>query len=65
MNRIVQKGRKVALSIFRTANGRGWGVKSLEPIKKDQFVSEYVGEVISSEEAEQRGMKYGKLMHIF
>ncbi|KAL7644709.1 UNVERIFIED_CONTAM: hypothetical protein RMT77_004522 [Armadillidium vulgare] len=57
-NRVVQNGRKVGLAIFRTSNERGWGVKALEPIKKDQFVCEYVGEVITSEEAENRGMKY-------
>ncbi|RXG51198.1 Histone-lysine N-methyltransferase Su(var)3-9 [Armadillidium vulgare] len=64
-NRVVQNGRKVGLAIFRTSNERGWGVKALEPIKKDQFVCEYVGEVITSEEAENRGMKYGQFLDIF
>ncbi|XP_066975265.1 histone-lysine N-methyltransferase SUV39H1-like isoform X2 [Macrobrachium rosenbergii] len=59
-NRVVQKGRTFSLSIFRTDNGRGWGVKTLEPIKKDSFVVEYVGEVITSEEAEHRGQLYDK-----
>ncbi|XP_068218122.1 histone-lysine N-methyltransferase SUV39H2-like [Palaemon carinicauda] len=59
-NRVVQKGRIFSLSIFRTDNGRGWGVKTLEPIKKDSFVVEYVGEVITSEEAEHRGQVYDK-----
>ena len=58
-NRVVQKGRKVILSIYRTSNGCGWGVKTLENIKKGSFVVEYVGEVITSDEAEQRGKKYG------
>jgi len=31
--------------IFRTANGRGWGVKAMQKIKKGSFVMEYVGEV--------------------
>ena len=26
--------------------GRGWGLKNLEPMKKGQFVIEYVGEFI-------------------
>ena len=58
-NRVVQKGRKVRLAIFRTSNGCGWGVKTLENIKKGSFVVEYVGEVITNEEAEERGKKYG------
>ena len=53
-NRIVQLGRKIPLCIFRT-NGRGWGVKTMQPIKSNTFVSEYVGEVITNEEAERRG----------
>lgn len=57
-NRVVQKGRTVSLCIFRTDNGRGWGVKTLENIKKDSLVTEYVGEIITSEEAERRGKIY-------
>ena len=59
-NRVVQKGRKVKLCIYRTPNGCGWGVKTLENIKKGSFVVEYVGEVITTEEAEERGKKYGQ-----
>lgn len=57
-NRVLQNGRKVNLAIFRTSNGCGWGVKTLEPLKRGTFVSEYVGEVISSDEAERRGQHY-------
>ena len=56
--RVVQKGRKVRLQIFKTDNGRGWGVKALEDIKKNQFVVEYQGEVITNEEANRRGDLY-------
>ena len=48
------------LSIFRTSNGCGWGVRALEAIKRGTFVAEYVGEVITNEEAERRGEKYGE-----
>lgn len=58
INRVVQKGRFVRLSIFRTSTGCGWGVKALENIPKGSFVSEYVGEVITFDEAEERGKKY-------
>ncbi|KAA0193667.1 hypothetical protein HAZT_HAZT010108 [Hyalella azteca] len=56
-NRVVQKGRTLQLTIFRTLN-RGWGVKAGEFIRSGSFVTEYVGEVISSEEAERRGRVY-------
>uniref|UniRef100_A0A8D0H5V1 Histone-lysine N-methyltransferase n=1 Tax=Sphenodon punctatus TaxID=8508 RepID=A0A8D0H5V1_SPHPU len=58
LNRIVQKGTPYSLCIFRTSNGRGWGVKTLQKIKRKSFVMEYVGEVITSEEAERRGQLY-------
>lgn len=57
-NRVVQRGRTVPLCIFRTGNGRGWGVKAVCPIGAHTFVSEYVGEVITVEEAEKREQRY-------
>nr|XP_039263186.1 histone-lysine N-methyltransferase SUV39H2-like [Styela clava] len=44
-NRVIQKGSKYTLAIFQTPNGKGWGVKALQPIPKGAFVIEYVGEV--------------------
>lgn len=44
-NRVVQRGRKFKVCIFRTSNGRGWGVKAMQKIRKGSFVTEYVGEV--------------------
>ncbi|KAK3986565.1 hypothetical protein QBC44DRAFT_247948, partial [Cladorrhinum sp. PSN332] len=52
-NRVVQRGRTVPLTIFRTAN-RGWGVKSPVDIKKGQFVDRYLGEIITCEEGNRR-----------
>lgn len=57
-NRVVQGGRKHKLCIYKTENGCGWGVKALENIKAGSFVVDYVGEVISEEEAADRGKKY-------
>ncbi|TDZ20959.1 Histone-lysine N-methyltransferase, H3 lysine-9 specific dim-5 [Colletotrichum orbiculare MAFF 240422] len=53
-NRVVERGRKVPLEIFRTSNKRGWGVRSLVDIKRGQFVDKYVGEIITPQEAERR-----------
>lgn len=44
-NRVVQRGIQYDLCIFKTANGRGWGVRTLERISKNSFVMEYLGEV--------------------
>ncbi|XP_062854407.1 histone-lysine N-methyltransferase SUV39H1-A isoform X1 [Trichomycterus rosablanca] len=57
-NRVVQRGLQYDLCIFKTANGRGWGVRTLERIQKNAFVIEYLGEIITSEEAERRGEMY-------
>ncbi|XP_058810065.1 histone-lysine N-methyltransferase SUV39H2-like isoform X2 [Phymastichus coffea] len=57
-NRVVQRGSQMKLCVFRTNNGRGWGVKTSRIIKKGTFVIQYVGEVITNEEAERRGKKY-------
>ncbi|KYO19270.1 histone-lysine N-methyltransferase SUV39H1 isoform X2 [Alligator mississippiensis] len=55
-----KKGIRYDLCIFRTDNGRGWGVRTLEKIRKNTFVMEYVGEIITSEEAERRGQIYDR-----
>ncbi|KAI1504523.1 SET domain-containing protein [Biscogniauxia marginata] len=55
-NRVVERGRKVPLQIFRTAN-RGWGVRSTVDIKKGQFVDKYMGEIITAQEANRRRAK--------
>uniref|UniRef100_T1K3C0 Histone-lysine N-methyltransferase n=3 Tax=Tetranychus urticae TaxID=32264 RepID=T1K3C0_TETUR len=57
-NRVIQKGRKHRLAIFRTDNECGWGVRALSTIPKGQFVTEYVGEIITVEEAERREKTY-------
>lgn len=57
-NRVLQRGRTVKVAIFRTPNDCGWGVKTMEHIEKNQMVTEYVGEAITQEEAEERGKVY-------
>jgi len=52
-SRVVQKGRKVPLTIFKTAN-RGWGLRCKEDLIKGEFIDTYLGEVISNEEADHR-----------
>ncbi|XP_028439667.1 histone-lysine N-methyltransferase SUV39H1 isoform X1 [Perca flavescens] len=59
-NRVVQKGIQFDLCIFKTENGRGWGVRTLQHIKKNTFIMEYVGEIITTDEAERRGHVYDR-----
>ncbi|KAJ9051537.1 hypothetical protein DSO57_1003886 [Entomophthora muscae] len=56
-NRIIQRGRSVKLQIFRTSL-KGWGVRALERIPKGHFIAEFVGEIITGEEADRRGLEY-------
>ncbi|KAI5855663.1 histone-lysine N-methyltransferase, H3 lysine-9 specific [Tricharina praecox] len=52
-SRVVQKGRKVKLEIFKTTN-KGWGLRSPEFLKKGTFVELYLGEVIGPTETRRR-----------
>lgn len=53
VNRVVERGRRVPLQIFRTQD-RGWGVKTLFDIEKGQFVDRYLGEILTAQEAQRR-----------
>lgn len=52
-NRVVQNGITCHLQLFRTS-GKGWGVRTLQSIPKGTFVCEYIGEILSDSEADQR-----------
>ncbi|XP_062816509.1 histone-lysine N-methyltransferase EHMT1 isoform X3 [Anolis carolinensis] len=52
-NRVVQNGLRARLQLFRTRN-MGWGVRTMQDIPLGTFVCEYVGELISDSEANDR-----------
>merc|ERR1711997_16830 len=52
-NRVLQHGITARMQVYKTY-GMGWGVKALCDIPKGGFVCEYVGEIISDQEAETR-----------
>ena len=56
-NRVTQQNPNLHLCLFKTLNGRGWGVKTLKAITTGSFVMEYTGELINFNEVERRGAK--------
>ncbi|KAN0117193.1 SET domain containing protein [Hyaloscypha variabilis] len=66
-NRVVGRGRKFNIEIFKTKDGRGFGVRAREDIRKGQFIDRYVGEIITPEEANRRRdtAKYRKDLYLF
>ena len=58
-SRLVQKGRKVPLTIFKTKT-RGWGVCCDEDLIQGEFIDTYLGEAITNQEADQREGRGGK-----
>lgn len=63
-SRVVQKGRRVPLTIFKTKN-RGWGVYCNEDLVAGEFIDTYLGEVITSEEADRREEEVGKMKNSY
>ncbi|XP_061660354.1 histone-lysine N-methyltransferase, H3 lysine-36 specific [Syngnathoides biaculeatus] len=53
LNQTFSRRQYSQVEIFRTLS-RGWGLRCVHDIKKGQFVSEYVGEVIDEEECRTR-----------
>ncbi|KAE9013070.1 hypothetical protein PF011_g8627 [Phytophthora fragariae] len=50
--------KKIGVAFSAT---HGWGAYALEPIRKDELVLEYTGELITDEEADRRGAIYDRL----
>ncbi|KAL1559327.1 [histone H3]-lysine(4) N-trimethyltransferase [Salvia divinorum] len=61
MNRVSQGGPRLPLEIFKTKS-MGWGVRSRSHILAGSFICEYVGEILSESEANQ---KIGKDEYLF
>lgn len=62
-NRLVQLGPRYRLEVFGCGGGdgrfsKGWGVRSPDMVPRGSFVCEYIGEYISDDEAESRGIRY-------
>jgi histone-lysine N-methyltransferase SUV39H len=53
-NKNVQFGRRVEVEIFRTKEGRGWGLRCKQDLHQGQFIDTYRGEIITDAEATKR-----------
>ncbi|KAL8188610.1 hypothetical protein R6Q57_029898 [Mikania cordata] len=56
-NQRFQKSEYAKTKLFKTV-GRGWGLLADENIKAGNFIIEYCGEIISSDEAKRRSQTY-------
>ncbi|CAK4146285.1 unnamed protein product [Aphanomyces euteiches] len=59
-NRALQENKVPKTQIFKTLNGRGFGLKVVEPVKAGQLVIEYIGEVISEGEKRLRLIEHAE-----
>ena len=57
VNKVVSRGRKVPLELFKTEKC-GWGVRAVSDIPKGTFLATYNGEILHTDEAEERGPDY-------
>jgi hypothetical protein len=54
MLKLVQHGLPRDLEVFMSPDNRGWGVRCWHNILAGDFIAEYVGEILTSEEADLR-----------
>lgn len=52
-NMVIQNGCRLQLALFKTKS-RGWGVKTLENLKRGTFIGVYSGELISATDSYKR-----------
>ncbi|KAL3681187.1 hypothetical protein R1sor_024143 [Riccia sorocarpa] len=53
-NRVIQRGITRKLQIFVIHEGKGWGLRTLEQLLVGAFKCEYVGEILTNMEQEER-----------
>ena len=57
-SRVVQHKRKIRLEIFKT-DTRGWGLRTMDDLKRGQFVDTYRGEILTTADSDARSENRG------
>lgn len=57
-NKIIQRKQRNNVEVFYVNDYVRWGVRSKQKIRPGEFLAEYIGEIISEQEAERRGKIY-------
>ncbi|KAK4769644.1 hypothetical protein SAY86_027794 [Trapa natans] len=55
-NRVVQRGISCSLQVFMTSEGKGWGLRTLNDLPKGAFVCEFIGEILTNIEVNERNV---------
>ncbi|XP_047065264.1 histone-lysine N-methyltransferase SUVR4-like [Lolium rigidum] len=53
-NRVVQRGITRPLQVYLTNGKKGWGLRASEELPRGAFVCEYVGEILTNNELDER-----------
>ncbi|PKA59421.1 Histone-lysine N-methyltransferase SUVR2 [Apostasia shenzhenica] len=65
-NRVVQRSITRNLQVFYTAEGKGWGLRTLEELPRGAFICEYIGEILTNTELYDRTIqKTGSAKHSY
>ncbi|KAJ4851466.1 hypothetical protein Tsubulata_014135, partial [Turnera subulata] len=65
-NRVVQRGITRNLQVFRTPEGKGWGLRTAEDLPRGAFVCEYAGEILTHCELQEQNMeRSGHQKHMY
>ncbi|KAK9756851.1 hypothetical protein RND81_01G124900 [Saponaria officinalis] len=64
-NRVVQRGLRYNLQVFRTPEGKGWGLRASENLPKGAFVCEFVGEILTTMELHERNLSRSNDKHSY
>ncbi|KAK4535152.1 hypothetical protein CDCA_CDCA04G1177 [Cyanidium caldarium] len=64
-NQRFQRQQYARAEVFLTGDGRGCGVRTLEPLRRGDFVVEYMGEVIDLDELLRRRREHRYERHVY